>query len=111
MTTLQDYRQTILDAALIQAKLQLQQLFGVKNSPLAAGCEAGYMRGIDFYSQTDLPLAMANSMTLFFGAHGYFPNLMSPRGFNEKIVWSKFFIPFKIPESGNKLLTATFIPG
>lgn len=54
--------------------------------------------------------AVTRSMANYRKAHGCYPNLLAPAGLNEKIIWSKFFSPLKIPESGNKLLTASFIP-
>jgi hypothetical protein len=38
------------------------------------------------------------------------PNILVPEVLSDKLFWSKFFRPFKIPESGNKLLTSSFIP-
>jgi hypothetical protein len=68
------------------------------------------MRGIDFYSRKKLISAVALTMGKFRFVHDVLPNLLHPKGFNEKIVWSKFFSEVKIPESGNKLLTSNFIP-
>jgi TupA-like ATPgrasp len=42
--------------------------------------------------------------------HGAFPNQRKPTYFDERLFWMKFFTEFKVPESGNKLLTSRFIP-
>ena len=42
--------------------------------------------------------------------HGARPNLLKPIYFDEKLFKSKFFTEMKVPESGNKLLTYSFIP-
>jgi hypothetical protein len=42
--------------------------------------------------------------------HGVWPSLLKPTYFDEKLFRSKFFAEIKVPESGNKLLTSSFIP-
>jgi hypothetical protein len=71
---------------------------------------AGYRRGIDHYSAASFPAVLSVAANQFRDVHGRFPDLISPRRLSDKIFWSKFFRPLKVPESGNKLLTARFIP-
>ena len=40
---------------------------------------------------------------------GHYPDLIQPRLYSEKINHAKFFAAIKIPENGNKLLTASFL--
>src|SRR5262245_42173904 len=92
------------------AKSQISAIKHLPQSPFKRIARPGFMRGIDFYSSTELISSIALTMEKFRSAHGLLPNLLEPKGFNEKIVWSKFFAEMKIPESGNKLLTSKFIP-
>jgi hypothetical protein len=92
------------------AKSQIELIKSLPDSPFKRVVRVGFMRGIDFYSSTELVSALALAMKGFQSVHGILPNLLDPNGFNEKIVWAKFFTEMKIPESGNKLLTAKFIP-
>jgi hypothetical protein len=96
--------------AYLPASRQLTEIRKLPHSPFNHFPRDGYLRGIDFYDESGLTSAMALTMAKFRKSHGILPNLVEPTGFNEKIVWSKFFAEFKIPESGNKLLTHTFIP-
>jgi hypothetical protein len=89
---------------------QIHALKERPDSPFAKSPRQGYLRGIDFYDEPELLRVMALAMAQFRKVHGVFPDLLNPRGFNEKIVWTKFFAEIKIPESGNKLLTSSFIP-
>ncbi len=68
------------------------------------------MRGIDRYSPSQLRKCLVRSFWKFKKVHGVYPNLVDPLRFNEKIVWFKFFAEIKVPETGNKLLTESFIP-
>lgn len=70
----------------------------------------GYQRGIDVYSAAVLPTVIAKAANHFHGAHGRFPNILAPQRYTDKIFWSKFFRQLKVPETGNKLMTASFIP-
>lgn len=92
------------------AKGQIALVKSLSDSPFKKRPREGFMRGIDYYNGNELTAAVAVSMEVFRSAHGVLPNLIEPKGFNEKIVWSKFFTEMKIPESGNKLLTSKFIP-
>ncbi len=70
----------------------------------------GCMRGIDFYRPREFFGVLTDAFIKYKNVHGIYPNLIQPNGFNEKIFYKKFFGEFKIPESGNKLLTTSFIP-
>lgn len=96
--------------AFLTTKRQLSKIKNLAASPFRKLPREGHLRGIDFYKEDELIRAMTVTMTMFRKKHGVFPNLVNPVGFNEKIIWSKFFAEFKVPESGNKLLTYTFIP-
>jgi hypothetical protein len=89
---------------------QIEQIKIQNNSPYKKSPQKGYMRGIDYYPERELIRILTLLMVQYRKVHGEFPDLVSPTGFNEKILWSKFFAEVKIPESGNKLLTSTFIP-
>ena len=92
------------------AEAQLDEIRHQNNSPFKKSPQKGLMRGIDYFSANDLVRILTLTMVQYRKVHGEFPNLVSPKGFNEKILWSKFFAEMKIPESGNKLLTSSFIP-
>jgi hypothetical protein len=97
-------------AARRMAAKQIRQIEAKPDSPFRRRPRPRYLRGIDFYDRHNLLKAMARSMREFRAVHGKYPSLAEPLGFNEKILWRKFFAEFRIPESGNKLLTARFIP-
>jgi hypothetical protein len=80
------------------------------SSPLLKKFPKGYKHGIDFYSMSALAEVMTNAMRLFKKAHGIYPNIYDPQGFNQKIFYRKFFEPLLIGKVGNKLETANFIP-
>jgi len=89
---------------------QFARLMGARASPFRNQPLDGYKRGIDFYSAADLPRVLATAAAQFEKSHGRFPNLIQPQRYTDKIFWSKFFRQMKVPETGNKLLTASFIP-
>lgn len=70
----------------------------------------GYSKGVVFYKPKALISILSCAIAGFFYHHKYMPSLINPKTFSEKLLWSKFFREFKIPESGNKLLTHKFIP-
>src|SRR6476646_7223661 len=70
----------------------------------------GHERGIDFYSAALLPVIVANDASQSSKYHGRLPNLLGSQLLSDKILTSKYFRPFKVPETGNKLLTSAFIP-
>jgi TupA-like ATPgrasp len=85
----------------------------IKASPHSAFNNApriGYLRGIDFYKGSKLISTIAFAMRGYRGFHGVYPSLLKPTYFDEKLFKSKFFTEFKVPESGNKLFTSSFIP-
>src|SRR5262245_4802487 len=88
-----------------RARNQIDSIKRLPDSPFNKGIRPGFMRGIDFYNRRKLISAVALTIGKFRFVHGIAPNLLHPEGFNEKIVWSKFFSEVKIPESGNKILT------
>ncbi|MFZ2469908.1 ATP-grasp fold amidoligase family protein [Parvibaculum sedimenti] len=53
---------------------------------------------------------MAFAMYKYHRFHGTLPDFVNPSGYNEHIFRRKFFAEFSVPESGNKLLTSSFIP-
>lgn len=71
---------------------------------------AGYARGIDYYSQTDFIRVIANIFLAYKRKSGRYPDLITPRFYTEKLNSMKLLAWMKIPESGNKLMTAHFIP-
>jgi hypothetical protein len=91
-------------------KRQIDSIKERPDSPFTKQPRPGHLRGIDFYDEPELIRVLALVMAQFHKVHGVFPDLLNPQGFNEKIVWTKFFAEIKIPESGNKLLTSRFIP-
>jgi hypothetical protein len=70
----------------------------------------GYQRGADYYNRQELIAVLQNVLEIYWQVTGRFPDLLSPRLYSEKINHAKFFTPIKVPETGNKLLTASFLP-
>lgn len=97
-------------AELKLAKLQIAAIQGMPNSPFERQPRPNHLRGIDFYDEDTLLLTMARYMRRYHRAQGVLPKLIEPVGFSEKICWSNFFAEMRVPESGNKLLTSSFIP-
>lgn len=91
-------------------ELQIGNVLLQGRSPFLLSAPQGYKRGVEFYTASNLTRAMLNSFFSYRNVHGNYPNLTEPRTFSEKMVWSKFFAPMKVPQSGNKLLTSFFIP-
>jgi len=89
---------------------QLARLMTSGAAPFRTTPRDGYQRGIDAYSAAVLPIVLAKAGVHFRAAHGRFPNILAPQRYTDKIFWSKFFRPLKVPETGNKLMTASFIP-
>ena len=95
----------------LQIFKQLIKISISKNSPLfKQKAEEGYMRGTDFYKPTRFLSALVNAGVKCKSTHGKYPDLVDPTDFSEKLFYRKFFGKFEIPESGNKLLTYSFIP-
>lgn len=99
-----------LSGAYREASAQLRQLRAGPDSPWRRRAPAGHMRGIDHYSPTQLTWVLAHAMRRYKAKFGRYPNLVQPASFNDKVMWLKFFGELKVPESGNKLATETFIP-
>jgi hypothetical protein len=100
-----DIRRTYLRAYLIVNRIKASP-----HSPFHKAPRIGYLRGIDFYKGSLLISTLAFAMYEYRRRHGVYPNLLKPTYFDEKLFKSKFFAELKVPESGNKLLTSTFIP-
>lgn len=100
----------IISQIIEAAKGQLDEIRRLPDSPFRRKPRLGHARGIDFYEPAKLLPVVAMALLKFYVAHKVLPNLVHPRTFNEKLTWSKFFSELKVPESGNKLLTHTFIP-
>jgi hypothetical protein len=99
-----------LSRAHLRARALIEKIERDRNSPFSKKPQSGYLRGIDFYERHSLAKALTIALLVFREAHGTFPDLVQPTRFTEKLIWSAFFSEFKIPESGNKLLTSRFIP-
>jgi hypothetical protein len=78
--------------------------------PFEKAPRIGYLRGIDFYKRSKLVSALARALKHYRKFHGVYPSVLTPTGFSEKLFKSMFFAEMKVPESGNKLLTSSFIP-
>ena len=96
-------------AAADPIQAQLARLIAAADSPFLVPPPAGYKRGIDFYTASSLVRVMATAATLFRKAHGRWPDILDPRNLSDKIFWSQFFRPLKVPEAGNKLMTGHFL--
>lgn len=100
----------VFGGAFFEAFGQLTRIRHAANSPWQRSVSAGHQRGIDHYTPTQLIWTLATAMRRYRLKFGHYPNLMRPTSFNEKVMWFKFFGELKVPESGNKLATHTFIP-
>lgn len=89
---------------------QLARLITSGAAPFRTIPREGYQRGIDVYSAAVLPTVLTKAGNHFNAAHGRYPNILHPKRYTDKIFWSKFFRQLKVPETGNKLMTASFIP-
>lgn len=107
---LKTYSRLLKIPAYFQAFTQVFLLKFSANSPYKRTANIGYLRGIDFYKTTDFYRALANAMINYKHARKIYPNIVKPKTLGEKIFWFKFFGEIKVPEAGNKLLTAQFIP-
>ncbi|WP_143594015.1 ATP-grasp fold amidoligase family protein [Synechococcus sp. BO 8801] len=79
-------------------------------APFATTPPEGFRRGIDHYTRQDLIAVLQNVLASYRRACGRYPDLARPRSYSEKVSHAKFFAPIKVPESGNKLLTGSFLP-
>ena len=92
------------------ALAQLAHLIAEGFAPFRKGPPLGYQRGIDFYSAGAFPWVLHLTAEHFRLAHGRYPDMLKPQLLSDKLYLSKFFRPMKVPETGNKLLTHSFIP-
>jgi len=89
---------------------QLAQLIDSPGFSFRRAPRPGHLRGIDFYTASNFLVALAQAAWVYQRRQGRLPNIVSPRTMTEKMFWFKFFAEMKVPESGNKLMTASFIP-
>lgn len=102
---------TLIDEATTEALKQLRYLTeSASENLLLKKLPKDYRRGVDVYSMSAMLKVMANAMCLFKNAHGIYPDIVKPKGFNQKIFYRKFFEPLLAGKVGNKLSTAFFIP-
>jgi len=101
---------TFLDEASLEVLKQLRCLMQHSPDNLLLTPPKGYKRGMDIYAMTAMIEVMANVMRLFKKAHGIYPDIVNPKGFNQKIFYRKFFEPILVEKIGNKLNTSFFIP-
>jgi hypothetical protein len=106
----QSIREVRVRRLMPSARSLIVHIESVPDSPFNKIPRDGHLRGIDFYSRNELIRAVATTIANYKLVHGRQPDLLSPKTFNEKICWSKFFREFRIPDSGNKLRTSSFIP-
>ncbi len=97
-------------AAVPNPLVQYGRMVATGAAPFGSRPPSGYQRGIDYYSAAILPTVIVSAAKQFHQAHGRFPDIISPQRYSDKIFWAKFFRTLKVPETGNKLLTASFIP-
>ena len=69
----------------------------------------GFSRGIDYYKFDALVQVLAVVLAVYRNTAGRYPDLLNPKLYSEKVSALKFLAPLKVPESGNKLLTASFL--
>jgi len=88
----------------------LRQLEQGPDSPFHVRPPDGYMRGIDYFDPGSLRSTLTGILAMYEAACGEFPDILSPRKYSEKLNRAKLLAALKVPESGNKLCTAGFIP-
>lgn len=101
---------TVAIEAADEVRSQLSRLYADPFSPMFRKRSDGHIRGVDFYTASNLVKVLFHTFPKYKAAHGRYPDLLNPTGFSEKIYWSKFFAERKVPEAGNKLRTGFFIP-
>jgi hypothetical protein len=67
------------------------------------------LRGVDFYSATDLIQALTLGAQTFKNKHGYLPSLASPETFSEHIFLRKFLAPLPMPSLADKLAAYDYV--
>jgi hypothetical protein len=88
----------------------VDRLFNDPDSPLFSGPLPGHERGVDRLDRQRFRRLLWKTADQFVVRHGYTPDLFQPERFLEKLVWRKFFSNLAVPQSGNKLLVASYIP-
>lgn len=96
--------------AMKRARQIVQRVAAAPEGPFSIVPPAGYRRGIDHFDRRMLIRVMANVLAWYRVSGGRFPDLIEPTSYSEKLNHAKFFAAMKIPETGNKSLTETFIP-
>lgn len=111
---LPDFRRLRLTLKQMALRLQAWRIIRIAEASnpalFATPPPEGFQRGIDFYDRRSLIRTTAHVLLAYRTSGGRHLNLLAPEFFSEKINHAKFFTPIKVPESGNKLLTASFIP-
>jgi len=69
----------------------------------------GHARGVDVYSEEDLEVVVTTILGFYRRSAGRYPDLLSPRLYSEKVNALKLFAHVKVPETGDKLKTASFL--
>lgn len=69
----------------------------------------GAMRGIDRFAGDALTMLIFDILTIYREASGFYPDLLNPTLYSEKLNAFKLLGRIRVPESGNKLLTSSFI--
>ena len=90
---------------------QIAQLVANPHSAFFKLPPPGFQRGIDFYPGSHLFKVMAIATHRYHEVHGRYPNFLKPELLTEKILWSNFFRLLRVGTTGNKLTTASFLPG
>lgn len=103
-------RRALRSGALMQAGWQLWRCWCRSDSPWRRQPTPGHLRGIDFYTPTQLLWVVANAMRDYRNVHGCYPNLVQPGGFNEKVFRFKFFGELRVPLAGDKLALQALLP-
>ena len=62
------------------ATSQINAIRNRPDSPFRNPCPTGYMRGIDFYNDSDLIRILTLCMAKYRKVHGALPDLTNPRG-------------------------------
>lgn len=96
--------------AIATIREQIGALISRPGSPFYVPPPAGLLRGIDVYPVSTLLRVASLGAYRYKQAHGVFPNLQQPKRLSEKIFRANYFRPLKVPETGNKLATGSFLP-
>jgi len=64
----------------------------------------GTMRGANFYSAMELFSVVVTALRQFYGGNGYFPNVIAPKTFNDRMFYRKFLEDLSLPVLADKLL-------